>query len=499
MAKKESQKNKNIKDIKQPSRLKKAIEVVFLSIVIFALLLGSAFVGFEKVYAGKIIPGVKIADYNAGGQSKEGIKGLVENHIKELESQKLNIVINDNVLNPTAGDLGISFDGEKTLEKAYEVGRNKSVPDRFMEIIETVIFSKDITVEPKIDEGKLNEYVSKNSDLNREAKNATLKVEEGKVIIVLSENGSKIDVDEFKSDLNKNLNDNRIDNPIKAKSILVNPEIDENQVALLRPIVEKLISQPLIIAYNYREYTADSDMIAGWIIIKKDNGQVKVDFSNDKVREFTDYIASKIDRKAIDKKINIDTGAVIEEGRDGNEVNQDKLLADIKLALEDRITNSGEIAVNPIIAEVELKERKEIKVKPEEIPQGGGTPGLYAGRYLEVNLSEQRLYAYDGESLAGAYTVSTGKWSMPTPIGTRYIESKADRAYSSKYNLYMPYWNSIGGGYGIHELPEWSGGYKEGESHLGTPVSHGCIRLGVGPAEFVYNWAPVGTPVYIHK
>lgn len=54
------------------------------------------------------------------------------------------------------------------------------------------------------------------------------------------------------------------------------------------------------------------------------------------------------------------------------------------------------------------------------------------------------------------------------------------------------------GYFGIHELPVWPDGIKEGENHLGTPVSHGCVRLGVGPAEFLYNWTPIGTPVKIY-
>lgn len=55
----------------------------------------------------------------------------------------------------------------------------------------------------------------------------------------------------------------------------------------------------------------------------------------------------------------------------------------------------------------------------------------------------------------------------------------------------------IGSAYGIHELPEWPGGYKEGKSHLGRPVSHGCVRLGVGSAEWLFNWADIGTEVII--
>jgi lipoprotein-anchoring transpeptidase ErfK/SrfK len=54
------------------------------------------------------------------------------------------------------------------------------------------------------------------------------------------------------------------------------------------------------------------------------------------------------------------------------------------------------------------------------------------------------------------------------------------------------------GSFGLHELPIWPNGYREGQDHLGIPVSHGCIRLGVGPAQFLYNWAEVGTPVIIY-
>jgi lipoprotein-anchoring transpeptidase ErfK/SrfK len=64
----------------------------------------------------------------------------------------------------------------------------------------------------------------------------------------------------------------------------------------------------------------------------------------------------------------------------------------------------------------------------------------------------------------------------------------------------MPFWMAItpGGSFGIHELPEWPDGDKNGANDLGSPVSHGCVRLGIGPAERVYNWAEIGTPVVVY-
>jgi lipoprotein-anchoring transpeptidase ErfK/SrfK len=121
------------------------------------------------------------------------------------------------------------------------------------------------------------------------------------------------------------------------------------------------------------------------------------------------------------------------------------------------------------------------------------------GKYIDINLAKQNLSIFENGKNLGTYRVSSGKRGMATPTGTFRVMSKSGRAYSKKYNLYMPYWMQFtGAGHGIHELPEWKSGYKEGANHLGTPVSHGCVRLGVGPAARVYSWSDVGTPIVIH-
>lgn len=118
---------------------------------------------------------------------------------------------------------------------------------------------------------------------------------------------------------------------------------------------------------------------------------------------------------------------------------------------------------------------------------------------IEVNLAKQELSYFLGQVRLATSTVSTGKPSMPTPKGTFSIINKSPRAWSKSYGLWMPFWMGISGGrVGFHELPEWPSGYKEGANHLGKPVSHGCIRLGVGPAEKLYRWAEVGTKVVIY-
>ena len=119
-------------------------------------------------------------------------------------------------------------------------------------------------------------------------------------------------------------------------------------------------------------------------------------------------------------------------------------------------------------------------------------------RKIVIDLKRQRLDKVLGGVTLAEYPISSGKWSTPTPKGTFAIRNKTPRAWSKEFGLYMPWWMAFTTkGHGIHELPEWPNGYKEGQNHLGTPVSHGCVRLGIGPAKELYDWTTIGTPVIV--
>lgn len=136
-------------------------------------------------------------------------------------------------------------------------------------------------------------------------------------------------------------------------------------------------------------------------------------------------------------------------------------------------------------------------------PTEGGRNEL--PKRIEINTGAQELSIFLGGVRMGTYPISSGKPSMPTPHGHFHIANRHPKAWSG-YGLWMPYWLGLDdgpggyrkGSFGIHELPVWPNGYREGEDHLGTPVSHGCVRLGVGAAERVYNWVRIKTPVFIY-
>ncbi len=115
-------------------------------------------------------------------------------------------------------------------------------------------------------------------------------------------------------------------------------------------------------------------------------------------------------------------------------------------------------------------------------------------RWIQIDLSKQRLVAWEGGKPVYAVVVSTGKGSTPTRTGTFAIKSKhrSARMRGADYDVpNVPYTMYYHGGDAIH------GAYWH--RRFGTPVSHGCINVAVNHSKWLFNWATVGTPVVVHK
>jgi len=115
-------------------------------------------------------------------------------------------------------------------------------------------------------------------------------------------------------------------------------------------------------------------------------------------------------------------------------------------------------------------------------------------RWIQINLSKQRLIAWEGDRVVYGSAISSGKKSTPTLVGTFNIQSKfkTTRMRGRGYDVpNVPHAMFYQGNYGIH------GAYWH--KKFGTPVSHGCVNLAPKHAQWLFGWASVGTPVVIHK
>jgi lipoprotein-anchoring transpeptidase ErfK/SrfK len=131
--------------------------------------------------------------------------------------------------------------------------------------------------------------------------------------------------------------------------------------------------------------------------------------------------------------------------------------------------------------------------------------GLKVGfdkKYIDVNISTQRMCAYlAGGVQVNCWAITTGRNGWNTPTGTFLISRKT--FVNSMPNPPSPYpLNNIhyvsyftGQGHAIHEA-WWRSSF--GGPDYTYNGSHGCVNAPIGVAQFIYDWAPIGTPVITH-
>ncbi|HVL91449.1 MAG TPA: L,D-transpeptidase [Actinomycetota bacterium] len=126
-------------------------------------------------------------------------------------------------------------------------------------------------------------------------------------------------------------------------------------------------------------------------------------------------------------------------------------------------------------------------------------PEAPLGKAIEVSIADQRLTAWENGKIAHRFKVSTARPGKKTPKGHFRIKLKAKRYWSRQFQVWMPDALWFHGDYFIHSLPYRSNpSNRTGADMLGIPVSAGCVRLGVVESKVIYDWASVGTPVWVH-
>lgn len=118
---------------------------------------------------------------------------------------------------------------------------------------------------------------------------------------------------------------------------------------------------------------------------------------------------------------------------------------------------------------------------------------------IVVDLSEQRLYAYEHGLVAQSFLVSTGVKKYPTPVGDYEVQKKVPLMdYVWTYGPNHPDNYAIPDvGWNLRFKPNYFIHYAYWHNDFGKPRSHGCVNVPLEPAKWIYEWAELGTPVAV--
>ena len=412
---------------------------------------------------------------------------MIKTHFRQIQNREIILKTEEREIAAKLIDTGIGYDVSQVVNDSYNVGRSGNKKDRITQTVSTLWAKKTLEFRAKIDEQQYETFVNLIlPQLNIESKDATLAIENGEIKETKEIIGQTVDTSGLPQRILLAASNNQI-NTLRLPTATTQPEIITADTNKAKDFAEKIIRKKVTLQYEDKAFSPASAETGKWINFDNSEGKISASLEENEIKAYLSRIARGFEIQKINRRVNALDGSVVVEGREGKYLDQNQALTSIL----NQINQADEF-------NVALQTYTEAPAEEKIFPAEGLVAGRFSGKYVDVDLTQQKLCQIEGDTILSCTLISSGKPGMATPTGTFSIQNKSPRQFSNKYRLYMPWWQAFKGDYGFHELPE-TNTWKEVPDHLGKPVSHGCVRLGVGPAESLYNWTEIGTPVYIHK
>ena len=205
--------------------------------------------------------------------------------------------------------------------------------------------------------------------------------------------------------------------------------------------------------------------------------QGKLCADEEKVFAFVDWLADTYDTVGTERTFHATRGDIVkvEGGIYGNLIDRE---AEKEYLLDAFLQKKAEIHT-PVYSQMARK---------QGLDDIGDT-------YIEVDMTEQKLYYYEEGKLLIDTPVVTGNTSLRrgTPCGTNYVYAKQKNRTlrGADYESFVRYWIPVKGAIGIHDA-SWRSEYG-GEIYKKSG-SHGCINTPLDEVAKLYDLVEIGTP-----
>lgn len=457
-------------------------------------------------YDNTLLPNTIVGDVFVGGLPVETAKKVVAEAV--LADPNITVELGNQPLTVAKKDLGVDYQIDEALRQAFVAGHSGSIINRLADTGRSAFTANRISIKVLVDDDKVMAWVDSNiANLVKEPVNATLEVKKNAVVINPSADGLALDVEKVANDMVAAAE--RIPTVVvKVTPRVVPPAVTAESLKTYQATLEADAKIPVVLNVNNQPVSPTFAQQITWFTVPSQAGgneAAPITLNSAAVARTVNAIAAKVNVKMVKEQVNPE-GQLLMAGRDGLTMDEQaavKGIVDQMGALLAQSSMPAGAAVN-VAVPTTVVPKEQVVTTSIQVASVNATETVVPAidtdaKFIQISLAKQRMYVFENHQLINIFAISSGKAGYETPKGVHQIYSKALRPLSRKYGLYMPYWNAItpDGGYGIHDLPEWPSGKKETDAHLGTPVSHGCIRLNSQAAQYIYNWAPIGTAVVV--
>lgn len=430
-------------------------------------------------YNDKILPGTSYASIELDYNPDDALRQIEE----ESSKYKITLKFNEQIKSYSPQDIGIDIDNKETLNKAKEQSNQIKF---FLKPLE-MFRSRTVSSSVKTDQERLKVFLTNQNYSDKLPEDARIEFSEesDKFVVVPEVSGRGIDSKSLTQKLElatTSLSSDSIDLKIED----VPSSIKAADLAEPADEANLIISQRITIKSPNKNYSPSASIMKDWLVLTPDpsNSTFKISFNEETQKQYIDSVVAKVNRK-MEKKLyaTIDgSEMLLQEGTSGLRV------------------NNADTAKSQIINLVKAKNGGNISLEATEEAPTSENIAASSGRWIFADISQFRVYAYEGSNLVNSFPMSSGAAETPTPTGNYSVMSKirvktmrggtpGTRDYYSVPNIeWVAYFKS--GGYAMHGV-YW-------HNNFGIKnTSHGCMGMSNANAQWVYNFVEVGTPVVI--
>ena len=261
----------------------------------------------------------------------------------------------------------------------------------------------------------------------------------------------------------------------------------------LQSELQSITSQPASITVGTQTAAISPDVIKSWLTITpsgnkvQDYLQVNTNAMDSSLLAIANqYVVAPINQVSVTHTDGITPSGVILAGQNGTALSNPSTLSTQAQQAAKSVMNAKSLQFNTPL---------------QTVPFQAVTPAAFP-KLLEADVNTERLYAWQNGQLVNTFLATAGAPATPTPIGEFQIWEKLTTQTMKGFNPNgTPYVqpNVPWVNYFDHSGDAVHGNYWRPASVFGSvSTSHGCVGIPVSDAEWVYDWAPIGTTVITH-
>lgn len=462
----------NIKKEKQNFKVLKTVCFSLLGVLLLVYLGGVIY--FSKHFAGKTI----LNTYDISGKSISSAQNILD---EELAKYELSVIFKNGTEKLLVGDGNIKVelaDSMKTIRKKQNAWLWPfNIFDKYTFMSDYVVSFDEESLKNKI-----NEFTYMQDHNMKNSVNARVRMEDGEVIILPDETGTKLDKElVYKSIADAlTMHADSVDLDIMGCYVVADITVSSDIIAKGVENAKSFLETEVNYDFNGYKMPITKEALSSLAYI---DGNGNIQISENNVDAYARQFARDKSTCNTYRDFKTSDGRMIQVYGSwfGWQLDEDACSSDLMDAVKRAIKGEKEITLTPAFT------------------HEGYSYGEYndiGDTYVEVDLGHQHMYMYvKGERIVESDIVS-GNWSMgmSTPGGLYAFTGKGYQVtlVGADYETPVTYWMPFNGGIGLHDAV-WRSRF--GGSIYAYDGSHGCVNLPYKVAATVFANMEVGMPV----